>query len=133
MTVSYVPDGFHTLTPYFLVEDADKFVAFITEAFDAFTIDDHREDGILVHGAYRIFGSMLEASEGRGRFPAMPMTMHLYVPDCNAVYKKAVDAGGTSIHEVKEMDYGERSGAVEDPCGNRWFIATQIRQMYPDS
>ena len=130
MSVSHIPKGFHSVTPYFLVDDGDKFVEFLKDAFDAEVIDDHREEGYLRHGAYRIYDSMIEASEGRGEYPARQLTIHLYVPDCDEVYKKALAAGGKSIHDLMDMEYGERSGGVEDPCGNQWFIATQKREMY---
>lgn len=132
MSVSHIPRGFHSVTPYFLVEDGDLFSEFLKKAFDAEVVDHHREDGRLVHGAYKIFGSIVESGEGGDRFPARKMAIHLYVEDCDAVYEKAIAAGGASIHEVMDMPYGERSGGVEDPCGNQWYIATQTVEMYPD-
>ena len=133
MSVSHIPRGFHSVTPYFLVEDGDLFAEFLKQAFDAEVVDHHREEGRLVHGAYRIFGSMIESGEGGEQFPPRKMAIHLYVEDCDAIYSKAVAAGGTSIHEVMDMPYGERSGGVEDPCGNHWYIATQQVEMYPEN
>lgn len=132
MSISHVPNGFTAVTPYFLVDDGDKFSDFLKDAFGAEVIDHHREDGRLVHGAYRIFGSMVESGEGGDKYPARKMAIHLYVPDCDEVYKKAIDSGGISIFEVTDMPYGERSGGVEDPCGNQWYIATQQVDMYPE-
>ena len=113
MTISHIPRGFNSITPYFLVKDADKFASFLNEAFAAEVIDNHREDGVLIHGAYKIFGSMIEASEGRGEFPARVMSMHLYVPDCDAVYQKALEAGGTSLHEVMDEDAPSQRGDAD--------------------
>lgn len=132
MSISHIPRGFTAVTPYFLVDDGNKFADFLKNAFDAEVVDHHRENGTLVHGAYRIFGAMVESGEGRGEFPARKMAIHLYVEDCDAVYEKALAAGAASIHEVTDMPYGERSGGVEDPCGNQWYIATQKVDMYPE-
>lgn len=126
MSISHIPEGFQSVSPYFIVDDGEKFINFLTEAFDAEIFEQYRdENGRLRHSAAKIFGSMLEASEGGGEYPPMPMAIHLYVPDCDAVYEKAMAAGGESLHAVADMPYGERSGGVKDPCGNHWYIATR--------
>ncbi len=131
MSISHIPNGFTSVTPYFIVSDAKAFTKFLVDGFDAEIIDEHMEDGVFRHGAYRVFGSMIEASEGSETYPSNKISIHLYVPDCDAVYAKAIAAGGKSVHEVMDMPYGERSGGVEDPCGNSWWIATQQVDMYP--
>jgi PhnB protein len=130
MSLSHIPNGFTSVTPYFVVENGDKFLKFLKEAFDCEVIDDHREDGIMRHSAVKIFGSMIEASQGN-QYPSRVCSIHLYVADCDAVYAKALAAGGESIFEVSDMPYGERSGGILDPCGNHWYIATQKVDMYP--
>ncbi len=95
-------------------------------------MDVHREEGSIRHFAVTVFGAMIEGSDvGGSEYPARELAIHLYVPDADAVYAKAIAAGGTSIHEVTDMPYGERSGGVADPCGNHWYIATQKVDMYP--
>lgn len=131
MSINHIPNGFTSVTPYFIVSDGDKFLNFVRSAFECEVIDDHREDGKLRHAAIKVFGSMIEASEGSGEFPPHSIGIHLYVPDCDAVCAKAIAAGGKSVFEVSDMPYGERSGGVEDPCGNQWYIATQQVDMYP--
>ena len=131
MPISHIPKGFQSVTPYFIVDDGDKFLNFLAEAFDAEIFEQHKdENGTLRHSAAKVFGSMIEASEGGGKHPPMPLAIHLYVPDCDAVYAKALAAGAESIFEVADMPYGERSGGVKDPCGNQWYIATQTIEMY---
>ena len=131
--ISHIPKGFTSVTPYIIVHDAERLVKFLEEAFDAEFIDLHREDGNLRHFAARIFGSMIEGSQGSKEWDPRPTSVHMYVPDCDAVCQKAVDAGGKLIYEVEDQEYGERSGGVEDPCGNHWYIATQKVDMYPDA
>ncbi|REJ76166.1 MAG: VOC family protein [Acidobacteria bacterium] len=132
MSIGHIPKGFTSITPYFIVDDGEKWISFVKQAFDAEAVDEHFEDGKLRHGAFRVFGSMIEGSEGSGDYPPRQQAIHMYVEDCDAVYARAIEAGGKSIHEVMDMEYGERSGGVEDPCGNHWYIATQKVDMYPD-
>lgn len=133
MTISHIPKGFTSVTPYFIVKDAKMFGEFLKNAFDAEIVDEHIEDGVFRHGAYRVFGAMIESSQSAGEFPTNTISIHLYVSDCDLVYQKALDAGGTSVHEVTDMPYGERSGGIIDPCGNSWWIATQKVDMYPEN
>lgn len=133
MSISHIPNGFTSITPYFIVNDTEAFSKFLVEAFDAEIVDEHIEDGVFRHGAYRVFVSMIEVSEGGETYPSRPISIHLYVPDCDAVYAKAIAAGGTSVYEIADMPYGERSGGVEDPCKNSWGIATQKIDMYPNN
>lgn len=131
MSISHIPKGFQSVTPYFIVDDGEKFLNFLLEAFDADIIERHKdENGRLQHSAAKIFDSMIEASQGSEKYPPIPLAIHLYVPDCDAVYAKALAAGGESIFEVADMPYGERSGGVKDTCGNQWYIATQTSEMY---
>ena len=59
----------------------------------------------------------------------MPMTLYHYVTDCDAVWKQAVAAGGEVVHEPMDMFYGDRTGAVKDPGGNMWWIATHKEEL----
>ena len=131
MPVSHIPNGFTSLTPYFIVDDGDKFLTFLDAAFECEVVDDHREEGKMRHAAIRIYGSMIEASEATGEYAPRHYCLHLYVPDCDAVFKKALAAGAKSIRDVADMPYGERSGGVKDPFGNEWWISTQQADMYP--
>ena len=132
MGISHIPKGFNSVTPYFLVDDGDGFADFLKRAFDAEVIDHHKVEGRLLHGAYRIFGSIVESGEGGDEYPSREYTIHLYVPDCDAVYKKAIAAGGKALSELADQPYGERSGGITDPYGNQWYIATQLVDMYPE-
>jgi len=126
-TASYIPDGYHSVTLYLIIEGAETLIEFMVEAFDGVEVVSDRsinEDGSIQHAAVRVSGSIIELSEAREAFPAMPAMIHLYVPDVDAKYEKAIAAGATSIHEVMDMPYGERSGGVKDLAGNLWFIAT---------
>ena len=68
----------------------------------------------------------------RGRCEPTPTSLYLYVPDADAVYRRAIEAGGVSVMEPADQFYGDRSGGVKDPVGNTWWIATHIEDVSPE-
>ena len=76
-----------------------------------------------MHAEVKI-GDSIVMMGGAEHIAPMPTAIHLYVPDVDDAYKRALEAGGKSLMEVADQPYGERSGGVEDPAGNRWYIAT---------
>jgi PhnB protein len=86
-------------------------------------------DGIVHHAKMRIGDSVLEMGEAHGQFPAMPLNLHLYVPDADAVYRQALAAGATSVREPVDEPYGDRMAGVRDAFGNVWWIATHIKNV----
>lgn len=132
MSIKHIPNGFTSVTPYFICTNAAAFIEFIEAAFEAEKIDLTIEDEQIRHFTYRIWGSMVEGSQANDDYGATKISIHLYVSDCDAIYRRAISAGGKSIHEVADMPYGERSGGILDPCGNSWWIATQTSDMYPE-
>jgi PhnB protein len=124
-TTRYRPDGYHSVQPYLIVTGAAELARFAVAAFDAEILAQHLTPaGTVQHGAMRIGDSIVEFADGSAEFPVTPASLHLYVPDCDAVFARAVAAGATVVYPVTDHDYGERSGGIKDPCGNSWFIAT---------
>jgi PhnB protein len=133
MSVKPVPDGYATVTPYLTVKGANALVDFMTNAFDAKEAHVMRgPNGEVWHGDLMIGTSHVMVGEANGPWTAMPSQLYLYLPDCDAVYHKALGAGGTSIQEPKTQFYGDRHGAVKDPCGNTWWIATHVEDVAPE-
>ena len=123
--MNYRPEGFHTVTPYLIVNGAARLLDFVREAFGAEILG--RFDapgGGVMHAAFRIGDSIIECSDGRPEFPAMPTGLHLYVEDADAVYERAIAAGAALLRPPGDKAYGDREGDVIDPCGNHWYIAT---------
>jgi len=116
-------EGFHSVTPYLTVQKAAELVDFVKTAFDA--VESFRTTGSAggMHCEVKIGDSMVMIGGGTG-IPEWPTAIHLYVPDVDATYARAVAAGATSLLEPSDQPYGERSAAVQDPTGNRWYIAT---------
>lgn len=127
MTISHKPDGYTTVSPYLIVDGASATIDFLTRVFDAEEIRRFAgEDGRIMHAEVRIDDSVLMVADAGGGWPAVPGNVHVYVPDVDATYKRAIEAGATSIQEpVKKDDADKRSG-VKDAGGTSWWIATRM-------
>jgi uncharacterized glyoxalase superfamily protein PhnB len=131
--VSPVPDGFHTVTPFLVVDDADAVIAFMQKAFKAeFVHAPLRQGGLVRHAALRIGDARVMISNASERAKAMPTMLYVYVPNVDEVYAAAIAAGGTEIMPPADMFYGDRSGGVTDPGGNQWYIGTHIEDVSDD-
>ena len=121
----HIRPGFHTVTPYVIVRDAPRLIAFMVQALDAEEIRrDLRPDGTVMNAEVRIGDSIVELAEAGEQWPARPGALHVYIRDTDATYRRALAAGGTSLYAPAEMPYGERSAGVQDPTGNHWYFAT---------
>jgi len=131
--VKPIPEGFHTITPYLVADGAEKIIRFMKDAFGAETVFEPmtRPDGKIMHAELRIGDSIVMLSDVSERAQATSDMLHLYVPNVDAVYQKALKAGGKSLSEPADQFYDDRSGGVMDPAGNRWFIATHIEDVSP--
>jgi uncharacterized glyoxalase superfamily protein PhnB len=128
----YIPEGLRTVNVYLHPKGAGQLIDFMKRAFGAEeVVRAQSPDGGIVHAKVRIGDSMIEMGEAHGPWQPKPTTLHLYVPDTDELYRRALDAGATSIMEPKDQPYGDRSGGVRDPFGNQWFIATHIRDVPP--
>jgi len=131
--VKPIPDGFHTITPYLIVDGAEKVIGFMQKAFGAEF--DHeptkRPDGKIMHAQLKIGDSMVMIADSSEHARAMPVMLYLYVPNADASYQQALKAGATSIMEPADQFYGDRNGAVKDAAGNTWFFGTHIEDVAP--
>lgn len=131
---SFIPPGFHTITPYLRARDAAALIDFLKQTFGA--EETFRAIGSAggIHAEIRIGDSMLMVGGGgpglSWRGESRPMAFHIYVEDTDAVYQRALDAGATSLSAPVDQPYGERGGGVKDPAGNFWYIATHHGARY---
>ncbi|MGL5168610.1 MAG: VOC family protein [Afipia sp.] len=132
-TAKPIPDGFHTVTPYVIVEGAGKTIEFLQQAFGAKLNSEvtKRPDGTIMHATLKIGDSMVMLADASEHAKASPIMLYLYVPNVDAAYQLALKAGGTSIMEPSDQFYGDRSGGVKDHAGNSWFIGTHIEDVAP--
>jgi uncharacterized glyoxalase superfamily protein PhnB len=130
MAVKPVPEGYHTVTPYLIVNDAQGLLDFIQQAFDAKDVNVMRHsDGSVMHADGRIGDSRIMLSQATADFPAMPAMLHLYLDDVDKFYRKALDAGAESVQELKDEYYGDRIAGVKDAFGNQWWLATHVEDV----
>lgn len=134
---SFVPEGYHSVTPYLTVKDAAAALAFYGAAFGAEETMRLVPPGMeeIMHAEFRIGDSMMMIS---GEYPEMGavapevgkgMAFMIYVEDCDAAYARAISAGATSMGEPEDQFWGDRMARVADPHGYRWSLAQKVRDV----
>lgn len=130
---SYIPAGFHTVTPFLTVSDVASFLDFAGRAFGAEVKGAMKApDGTIVHAEVALGDSILMVGPVMGDQPARPASLYLYVEDVDALYARAVQAGATSTEEPTNEFWGDRASGVTDRFGNVWWIATKIEDLTPE-
>lgn len=125
-----IPDGYHTVTPYLTVSSVEKLLEFAGRAFGAQVTEKHqRPDGTIGHAEIRIGDSVVMMGQATDEWKSRPSNLYLYVPDVDAVYQRALQAGGKSVRVPETQYYGDRCGGVEDAVGNIWWIATHVEDV----
>ncbi len=125
-----LPEGMHSITPYLHPKGAPQVIDFLKRAFGAEEVFRAQDpEGTVQHAKIRIGDSIIAMGEAHGPYLPMPPALHLYVPDADATYKRALDAGATSIDEPVDAGYGDRYAGVKDPFDNVWYIATHLRDV----
>ena len=137
-----IPQGHEGIIPHLVVDDASKAIDFYKKAFGAEEICRmpspdgqklmHAEIKIGDHIVY-VCDDFPEFSGGTSRTPktlgASPVTIHMYVKDCDAAMAKAQKAGAVLSMPATDMFWGDRYGKVTDPFGHEWSLATHIKDM----
>jgi PhnB protein len=121
-------EGLRTVTPYLHPLRGAVLIEFLKKAFGAEEVyRAESPDGVIHHAQVRIGDSIIGMGDAHGVYQPMPSTLHLYVSDADQTYEEALRAGASSIQPPADQPYGERNAGVQDPFGNRWFIATPLR------
>ena len=122
--------GSYRLEPHLAVQGAKRLIDFLQEAFGAEELSRHtRLDGSIAHAEVHIGDSVIGMGDSLELAPA-PTAIHLYVPNADVVYERALRAGATSTHDPVDQPYGDREASVKDPFGNYWYIATHQGDAY---
>jgi PhnB protein len=135
-TVKPVPDGYHTVTPYLVVEGAASAIAFYKKAFGAeelFRMP--TPDGKIAHAEIQIGDArvmLCDPMPQMGVEARSKANLFLYVPDVDAWFKRAVAAGAKETMPVADMFWGDRFGKLVDPFGHNWQIASHIEDVDPE-
>ena len=139
--VKPIPDGYHTATPYLILQGAAAALDFYKKTFRATEIMRMAlPDGRIGHAEIRIGDSVImladEVPEMGYRGPkalgGSPVRLMLYVEDVDAVVARAVAAGAKITQPVQDKFYGDRNGVIEDPFGHVWTISTHKEDVPPE-
>jgi uncharacterized glyoxalase superfamily protein PhnB len=127
LTQSYKPEGYASVSVYVMADGAQRVIDFLKKTFDAQQLRRFDgPDGSIMHAEVRIDDTVVMISDGGGQFPAFPVWIHVYVPDVDATYRRALAAGGVSVQEPVQKGDPDRRCGVKDPAGNTWWISTQV-------
>ena len=130
MSADPIRPGYHTVTPYLFLNDAQAFIDFATRAFDAREKSNMKdEQGAIRHAEIEIGDSRVMLSQATDEYRPLPLAMHLYVENCDATYASAIEAGAESAMEPADQFYGDRMAGVRDPEGQTWWIATHVEDV----
>ncbi|QDU43861.1 hypothetical protein Mal52_23380 [Symmachiella dynata] len=138
MTVQPIPDGYHTATPYMIVDGAGEAIAFYEKAFGATELMRMPgPDGKIGHAEIQIGDSRIMMSDeypdmgfrGPKSLGGAGINMMLYVEDCDTLFAQAIAAGGKELRPLADQFYGDRSGTLEDPFGHVWTVSTHKEDL----
>ena len=139
--VNPIPDGYPQVTPYLCVDGASAAIEFYGKVFGAKErMRMPAPDGRIGHAELEIGDSLVMLSDeypemghrGPKTIGGTPVTISVYVDDVDDAFERAVSSGATSVQEVEDRFYGDRTGTFEDPFGHRWSIATHVEDVPPD-
>lgn len=123
----YKPSGYTSLAPYLIVDGANRAIEFLVHVFDAEPlrrVDDPA--GKVMHAEVRIDDTVLMIADSFEGWPAIAAHVHLYVPDVDATYPRALAAGAASVQVPVQKGDVDKRGGVRDAGGTTWWIATQV-------
>ncbi len=138
MPVQPIPDGYHTATPYMIVDGAGEAIKFYEKAFGATELMRMPgPDGKIGHAEIQIGDSRIMMSDeypdmgfrGPKSLGGAGINMMLYVEDCDTLFAQALAAGGKELRPLADQFYGDRSGTLEDPFGHVWTISTHKEDL----
>jgi PhnB protein len=136
MSVSHIPEGYHSVTPSLTARDAKAAIDFYTRAFGAelkFKLD--HPSGKIGHAELQIGNSRIMISDEYPDYGAVApeigkgATFMIYVDDVDAAFARAVAAGAAPVQEPTDMFWGDRAGRLNDPVGYRWTLASHVRDV----
>ena len=126
-TTPYKPDRYSSVSPYLIVGGASGTIAFLQRVFGAVELRRYPDaSGRLMHAEVRIDDTVVMLADSTESWPPVPSYVHVYVSDVDAIYKRALDAGATSVQAPVKKDDDDKRGGVKDAGGTTWWIATKV-------
>jgi uncharacterized glyoxalase superfamily protein PhnB len=127
MSPAHKPEGYTSVSPYLILDGAGRTIEFLTNVFGAVELRRFpAPDGRLIHAEVRIDDTVLMLADAVEGWPPVPAHVHVYVPDVDATYRRALEAGAQSVQEPVQKDDEDKRGGVMDSGGTTWWIATKV-------
>lgn len=138
--VKPIPEGYHSLTPYLVIDGAAQALEYYKKAFGATELFRMEHEGKIAHAEMKIGDSPFMLSDehpeqgfkGPKSLGGSAVGLMIYVDDCDAVFKQAIAAGGTETKPLQDQFYGDRSGSLKDPFGHIWTVSTHKEDVSPE-
>ncbi len=136
--VKPIPEGYHSLTPYLIVDGAAQALDFYKKAFGATELFRMEHQGKIGHAEMKIGDSpfMLADEQPQWKGPkslgGTPVSLMIYVDDVDTIYPQAIAAGGVEVKPLQDQFYGDRSGTLTDPFGHVWTVSTHKEDVTPE-
>jgi uncharacterized glyoxalase superfamily protein PhnB len=127
MNPNFKPEGYNSVSPYFIIKGAEDFIKLMQTIFNATELRRYEmPDGSVMHAEIKIDDSVIMLGEASEKFPAIPIVMHVYVSDLDATFQKVVEAGCEIIEPPKQREGDpDRRATFKDFAGNMWSIGSQ--------
>jgi uncharacterized glyoxalase superfamily protein PhnB len=131
--VKTVPEGYHSVNPFLIVEGAPKLIQFLKQTFDAKVEESvNGPDGRIAHAELTVDDSIIMMSDATPKYGATASHLYVYLENVDLTFKRALEAGARSVQEPPDQFYGDRTAGVKDPTGNYWWIAQRVGDVPPE-
>jgi|SRR5579863_839156 len=136
--VKPIPDGYNRVQPYLIIKDCAAAIEFYKKAFGmSERMRMTRPDGRIGHAEMQVGDSVIMMADehsdmdafGPEHYGGSPVSLHVYVEDCDAIYRQATAAGAKTVREPADQAYGDRNAGVLDPFGYKWWLSTHVKDM----
>ena len=138
--VKSIPDGYHSVTPYLIIQGAADAIEFYKKAFGATELFRMEHQGKIGHAEIKIGDSPIMLADehpgmghvGPKTLGGSPVGIMIYVDDVDTIFNQAIESGGEQVKPLQDQFYGDRSGTLKDPFGHVWTVATHKEDVSPE-
>ena len=131
--VKTVPEGYHSVNSFLIVEGAEKLIQFLKQTFDGKVEESVKgPDGRIAHAELTIGDSIIMMADATPKYASTSVHLYVYLEDVDLTFKRAIDLGGAPVQEPADQFYGDRTAGIKDPTGNYWWIAQRVEDVSPE-